>query len=45
MPATRRILLALVAAAASGDTLRITWVDSYGNDTTTVVRLSSGPPR
>ena len=36
-------LASLVLGKKPGDTLRITWVDSYGNETTAGVRLSSGP--
>ncbi len=38
-------LASLVLGKKPGDTLRITWVDSYGNETTAGVRLSSGPPQ
>ena len=38
-------LASLVLGKKPGDTLRITWVDAYGNETTAGVRLSSGPPR
>lgn len=38
-------LASLVLGKKPGDTLRITWVDPYGNETTAGVRLSSGPPQ
>ena len=38
-------LASLVLGKKPGDTLRITWVDASGNETTAGVRLSSGPPQ
>lgn len=38
-------LSSLVLGKKPGDTLRITWVDQYGNETTAPVRLSGGPPQ
>jgi S1-C subfamily serine protease len=38
-------LASLVLRKKPGDTLRITWVDAYGDETTVGVRLSSGPPQ
>lgn len=38
-------LSSLVLGRKPGDTLRITWVDPNGSETTAAVRLASGPPQ
>jgi S1-C subfamily serine protease len=38
-------LVSLLQRKKPGDTIRLTWLDPYGNTTTAAARLTSGPPQ